>query len=272
MQTISLPIVRGDKVTSDTDYTDALPKNMIAVTKEIRGAAGYLISHDGLKQFATAFGVDRGGIFNDRQNMQYRVSGGDFCAVRADGSAVVLGSVASGGQATLVYSFNNQLIISGGNTYVYNTSQGFRRLTDHDIGNPIDACWIDNYFFYTDGEYLYHSKPTDETQVEPLDYAVAEIMPDRSYGVMTTQDNLVAVFGRYSVEYFVNDGSTEFAFSRIPQKSVSGGIVGTHAKCMMAGQIFGLGGRTGESPYVFALGAGSLQPISTRSVDKIIAT
>ena len=151
MPDIQVPIVRGER-TSNTDYIDKLPKNLIAVSKNIRGAAGYLISHDGLKRFGNALGVDNGGFYNDRQGIHYRASAGQLIKVGPNGSVVSMGPIASG-QASFAYSFNNQLVVAGGNAWVSDGTT-LTQITDPDLGNPIDCCWIDNYFFFTDGEYL----------------------------------------------------------------------------------------------------------------------
>lgn len=267
MPEIQVPIVRGER-TSNTDYIDKLPKNLIAVAKNIRGAAGYLISHDGLKRFGNALGVDNGGFYNDRQGIHYRASAGRLIKVGADGSVVNMGAISSG-QASFAYGFNNQLVVAGGNAWLSNGTT-LTQITDPDLGNPIDCCWIDNYFFFTDGEYIYHTVANNEAAIDPLQYSTAAFMPDKSLGVITTQDNLVLVFGRYSMEYFVNQANPQFAFSRISQKSMYGGIVGTHAKCMLDGQVFILGGRKDESVGLHAVGAGQLTKLSTRTVDDII--
>lgn len=271
MPSIQVPIIRGDKAGNTTDYLDKLPKNMIAVAKEIRGAAGYLVSADGLVSYGAGSGLDRGGFYNDRQGILYRVSGNSLIKVSPDGSAVAVGSIAGSGQASLSYSFNNQIIVAGGNAYLSNGST-VTQITDPDIGNPIDQCWIDSYIFYTDGEFLYHSLISDESQVDPLAYATAEFMPDGSLGVMQTQDNLVMVLGRYSIEYFINQANPQFAFSRIVQKSIKGGICGTHCKVEIGGNVFILGGRRDESTAVHVVNAGSLSKLSTQTVDRIISS
>ena len=62
MGQIQVPIIRGDRVLDNGDYGDSIPINMTAVAKDIKGAAGYLISHDGLTLAYTGQGVDRGSI------------------------------------------------------------------------------------------------------------------------------------------------------------------------------------------------------------------
>lgn len=272
MPQMQIPIIRGDKASNKTDYLDKLPKNMIAVAKEIRGASGYLISADGLTSYGTGSGVDRGGFYNDRQRVLYRVSGNNLIKVSPTGATTVIGSLPSGtSQASLAYSFNNQLVVVGGNAYLSN-GVTLTQITDPDLGAPIDACWIDGYFFYTDGEYIYHSLITDEAQVDPVQYATAEFSPDASLGVLTATDNLVMVFGRYSIESFQNTANDQFKFTRIPQKNIGGGICGTHCKAMIGGNVFILGGRRDESPAIHVVNAGSLAKLSTQTVDNILAS
>lgn len=271
MPSAQVPIIRGEKAVNSTDYLDKLPKNMIAVAKEIRGAAGYLISADGLVSYGTGAGLDRGGFYNDRQGILYRVSGNSLTKVSSNGAVTTIGSVAGGGQASMTYSFNNQMIVTGGNAYLSDGAT-LTQVTDPDLGNPLDVCWIDGYFFYTDGEFIYHSLITDESQVDPLQFATAEFMPDGTLGVMQTQDNLVMVLGRYSIEYFINQANPQFAFSRIAQKSIKGGICGTHCKVELAGNVFILGGRRDESPAIHVVNAGSLSKLSTQTVDQILSS
>jgi len=269
MPEIQLPIVRGDKTNNQTDYADRLPKNMIAVAKEIRGAAGYLISADGLKSFGAATGVDRGGYYSDRQTKHCRVSGGRFITVSTGGTVTDIGAIAGADRASFAQSFNNLCTVAAGNAYLFNGTT-LTQITDPDLGSPIDVCWIDGYFFFTDGEFIYHTQPNDESLIDPLDYATAEFMSDKSLGVLQTQDNLVLVFGRYSMEYFINNANVDFAFSRVAQKSIMAGIVGTHCKCILAGFVFILGGRREETASFHVVQAGGIENLSTQTVDEII--
>lgn len=271
MPDVQIPIVRGDKTTEQTDYADRLPKNMIAVPKEIRGASGYLISADGLKFFGTGIGIDRGGFYSDRQAQHCRVSGDRFITVSPSGVVADIGAISGSAQASFAQSFTNLCVVAGGNAYLYNGT-ALTQITDPDLGSPIDVCWIDSYFFYTDGEFIYHSLISNEAQVDPLDYATAEFMPDKSLGVMQTQDNLVLVFGRYSMEYFINQANANFAFSRIAQKSIKAGIVGTHCKCTLAGFIFILGGRKDETASFHIVQAGGIDNLSTQTIDEIFSS
>lgn len=264
--------VRGDDIGSETDYRDNLPVNMIAINHPLFGANGYMIQHPGLTQFATASGADRGGVWNERMQMHFRVSGTDFVSVDASGNVTVLGTVAGNDTVSLPYSFNTQAVISSGRYYLYDTSNGFREVTDADLGDPIDAVWVDGYYFFTDGNNIYHTDISDESSIDPLNFATAEFMPDPSNGVAKTVDNKVMVFGRYSTEFFINDASTNFSFRRVETRAIKVGIVSTHCKAEMSDAWYIVGGRKEESVSVYALGVGSATKVATREVEKILNT
>lgn len=266
-------LIKGDDIGIETDYRDALPVNMYAVQKQVLGAEGYMTEHDGLTLFTNGAGIDRGAVYNDRFAKQYRVSGTKLLSIDADGTTTELGTVPGTSQCRLeeCYSFNTQAIIGDGKLFLYSPDGGFAEVVDPDLGNPIDGVWIDNYYFMTDGEYLFHTDVDDETAIDPLKFATAEFMPDKSLGVDKTQDNKVLVFGRYTLEYFMDLGSDNFTFTRITSRAQKIGIVATHAKCESKGLHYIVGGRKNESVSVHEITLGASNKIATREVDKILA-
>jgi len=271
MPELPITIIKGDKVSSKTDYRDALHVNMYAVKRDILGAAGYMLCYPGLVQIGTGEGVDRGANYNERFEAQYRVSGESLINVNTAGTTSILGSVGGTDQAAMPYSFNTQAVIANGNMFIYSPGDGFQQITDSDLGSPIDGLWVDGYYFLTDGEYIYHTDIDDETSIDPLKFATAEFMPDPSLGLAKTQDNKVIVFGRYTMEYFVDIAQENFAFTRVETRAQKIGIVATHAKCEANGRWYITGGRKEEAVGVYIVGLGDTAKISTREIDKILA-
>lgn len=270
MPQIPVTLIKGDSHGSDVDYRDNLPVNMYAVNREILGAKGYLIGYPGLTSLGTGLGIDRGGNYNERLVDHYRVSGTRFITVAADGTVVNIGEITGTKQAAMPYSFNTQAIIVDGKMWLYETVGGLVEVTDGDLGDPLDGIWINGYYFLTDGEYVYHTDISDETAIDPLKFATAEFMPDKSLGVLKTSDNKVAVFGRYTIEYFADVASANFAFTRVESRAQKVGIVATHAKCELGGNFYITGGPKEEGVSVYKVQAGQAQKISTREVDKIL--
>lgn len=272
MPTQQLTFIKGDKVGSETDYRDALPVNMTAVSRPILGAQGYMLQLPGLTLHATGEGIDRGGIWDSRRNAHYRVSGDKLIQVLANGQTTELGTVPGSGTVEMTYSFNNLAIIADGRMFLYNPTDNFREVTDTDLGDPIDICWVDQYFFMTDGENLFHTDIANETVIDPLDFATSEFSPDPTYGVEKTEDNRVMVFNRYTTEIFVNNASENFAFSRISGLALEIGIVGTHAKAKIGHGFIVVGNRSEEAVSVHLVSPGQSQKVATREVEKVIGS
>jgi len=270
MPTIPIPIINGDKTKSDVDYFDAMPVNMIAVQRDVLGSTGFLYSHDGVDLLATGQGIDRGALYNERMGKHLRVSGEKLVNV-VGGTASVIGDIPGADYVSMDYSFNSVGIVAAGRMFLY-SGTALTEVTDPDLGSPISMCWIDGYYFMTDGENLYHTDITNEASIDPLKFATSELSPDPTLAVGRTQDNLVVVFNRYTTEYFINEANEQFAFSRLNQKAVSVGIVGTHCWCEMGGDIYILGGAKKAQVSLMILGAGQAVSVSTRSVDKVIAS
>jgi len=269
-----ITFVKGDKSGSETDYRDYLPINMTGVVRPMFDAQGYMIEYYGLTQFGDGFGVDRGGVWNERLENHFRLSGTDFIEVDQNGVSNSLGTILGADTASLPYSFETQGIVADGKFYLYDPVNGFRQGNDPDIRVPIDGVWIDGYYCLTDGDVLYHTEIVAGTPIEdsiaPLALATAEFSPDPTVGVGKTTDNKWIAFNRYSIEFFTNVGGETFAFQRLPTRALKSGLVATHAKTEVNGTWFFVGGAKNESIGVHVMGAGSTQRISTREVEKVL--
>ena len=266
----ALNLIKGDKMGAETDYRDALPVNMTAVIRDVFGAKGYMIQEAGLTAHGTGAGIDRGGIWNERFQDHYRVSGSSLLSVAASGVSSSLGAISGADIVSLPYSFNTQGIVADGKFWLYSPSGGLVQVTDPDLGSPIDCVWVDGYYFFTDGEYIYHTDISSESAIDPLKYATSEFSPDPTLGVAKTGDNKVVVFNRYTTEYFVNVATDDFAFQKVATRAIKIGIVGTHCKIEVGDTWFIMGGRKEEAVGVHQLGVGAANKVSTREIDKII--
>lgn len=275
MPDLKVPLLKGDRVADDVQYRSHLPVNMYGVINPVHSVDGFMTSHSGFEQIGTSPGRDRGGIFNERLGQHLRVSGDTLIRVRSDGSIAEIGPIPGSGtqtsQASLPYSFNTQAIITGGRMWLYDGGS-LTEVTDLDLGYPIDGCFIDGYYFLTDGETLYHTELDNEASIEPLKFATSEFSPDPTVGVAKTQDNQVMVFNRYTTEFFYNAGQEGFVFQRVAGKATKVGIIGTHCKVEMNGLFFCLGSAKEEAPTMLIIGAGKAQNYSTREVDNLLST
>ena len=127
MPQLPITLIKGDKHGEETDYRDNLPVNMYAVNRKIHQADGYMLNYAGLSSFGIGSGIDRGGIYNERQVNHYRVSGVRFISVTAGGVVVEIGNIPGSEQVSLPYSFNTQAVIADGKVWLYDVVNGFHK-------------------------------------------------------------------------------------------------------------------------------------------------
>lgn len=267
-----IPLIKGQRK-SKYDYRDSLPVNMTAVVEQIEGDTGYLLAHDGLKEFGTTSGKARGGYFNERLNTQFRVSGDQLETISTSGTATPVGTIAGVDACSFAESFNTQGIVSGGRFYLYD-GYVLTQVADPDVGVPIDLTWFNGIYVLTDGNSLYHTKLANELQIDTLAYTSSEFAADPIKGLIRTDSNEIVAFNRFSTEYFyfnANAPTGASVLQRIDGKATRIGIVGTHCKAFLDGNIFILGGRKEESPSIHALSGGGVATIATREIDKVLA-
>jgi len=268
MPEIPISFLKGDAVDNRVDYRDQLPENMLGIARPIMGVDGYMWQQAGLEEFGGSYGNDRGGIWNERLSGHYRLSGNRFVEIDINGDYTELGIINGNLQAAMPYSFNTQAIVAQGAYYLYDPTNGFRQVTDVDVGNPIDATWIDGYYFFTDGETIYHTDIDDEESINPLKFATSEFSPDKTVGVGKTTDNKVIVFNRYTTEYFQNQANENFAFTRIPSRAIKYGLVATHLKCEIGGTWYFVGSGKEGTLDVYRLETGRPVSLASREVTK----
>jgi hypothetical protein len=270
-QQLDIQLLSGDRVDVTTDFRGALPVNVSGVLKPIFDSDGYMRAEPGLTQYATGNGADRGGVWNSKQNELFRVSGESLITVAANGGIENLGFIGGTGQAAMPFSFQTQAVVTNGEYWLYDPINGFRKITDVNLGEPIDCVWVDSYYFFTDGEYLFHTDLNDEEVISALQFATSEFSPDPTVGLGLTTDNKVIAFNRFSCEFFANAANEFFAFTRIPSRNVSYGLVGTFAKAEIGGEWFFMGGPAEGNISIYRLDVGTAQCIASRDVDKYIS-
>ena len=185
-------------------------------------------------------------MYNSASNRVFRVIGDRLYTVTDNNTITDLGQIASGGsiKAAMPFSFNTQAVLLRlGDYYLYDYDAF--TLTAHDSsfeGNAaIDMTWIDGYYFFTNGEFVYHTLALDETTIDPLGFNGAEISPDGIIGVSRSDDNMLIVWGRFTIEQFYNAANQEFVFTRSTGRTVNVGLAGTYLKAISSGNWYLIG-------------------------------
>lgn len=265
---MQIPVLNGVYTSGASDFRTSYPINMIPVPKQQGISQGYLRPAEGIVEFGTGEGVDRGGI--NWNGICYRVMGTRLVKITSTGACVDLGYIGGDGQCTLDYSFDRLAISSGGSLY-YCNGTSVTQVTDPDLGNVIDFVWVDGYFMATDGTSLIVTELNDPYAVNPLKYGSAEADPDKIKGIVKLRNELCAL-NRYTIEIFQNVGGALFPFERIEGAQIMRGAVGTFAAAVFMESLAFLGSGRNEAPAVWAGSNSSSVKISTREIDQILST
>ena len=264
---MQIPILNGVYTDESADFGTSYPVNMVPVPKEQGISNGYLRPADGLIQFGTGPGIDRGGI--NWNGVCYRVMGTKLVKITDSGDVIEYGDVGFGGPVTFDYSFDRLAVASGGRLYYFDGA-ALTQVTDADLGVVVDLVWVDGYFMTTDGASLVVTELNNPTQVNPLKYGSSEVDPDPVKALVKVRNEIYAV-NRHTIEVFDNVGGDFFPFQRIDGAQITKGSVGTHACCMFIDSLAFVGSGRNESPGIYIGSNATTVKISTQDIDKILA-
>lgn len=263
-----IPILNGIYSDGGPDLRTAYPVNLVPVPKQNGISNGYLRPSDGIVQFGSGPGMDRGGINWD--GTCYRVMGPNLVYVSSSGIVNTLGYVggADGDYVSMDYSFDRLAIASSGALFYWDGSS-LTKVGDPDLGTVLDVRWVDGYFMTTDGTSLVVTELTDPTQINPLKYGSSEADPDPIKAILKLRNEIYAL-NRYTIEVFDNVGGNLFPFQRIEGAQIQKGVIGTHACCVYADAIAFMGGSRNEPPAIYIGANSGTAKISTREIDTIL--
>jgi Phage stabilisation protein len=263
---MQIPILSGIYTDESSDFRTSYPRNLVPVPKQQGIANGYLRPADGIVQFGTGPGADRGGI--NWNGSYYRAMGSKLVQIAQDGTTTTLGDVGNGGQVTFDYSFDRLAIASAGGLYYWD-GVTLNQVADADLGTVKDFIWVDGYFMTTDGTYLVVTDLNDPYAVNPLKYGSSEADPDPIMGILKLRNEVYAL-NRYTIEVFNNVGGDNFPFQRVEGAQLQRGAIGTFAASVFMEVVAFLGNGRNEAPAIWVGQNGQTTKISTREIDQIL--
>lgn len=265
---VQIPILNGIFTDIDPTFRTSYPRNLVPVPKATGISEGFLRPADGLVEFATGPGFDRGGIF--WEGSLYRVKGENLVSIDEDGVITIIGSVGTGGYCTFAYSFDHLAIASGGNLWLFDGTQ-LRQNTDPDLGLVISVVFLDGYFVTTDGEFIVVTELGDPFSVRTLKYGSSEISPDAIESLHVLRNELYAV-NTNTIEVFdnVGGGLNTFPFARITGAQIERGSPGVNTCAVMIDSLVFVGAGKDEAIGVYQAVNGASLKISSQEVDRFL--
>lgn len=262
-----IPLLSGITASETADFNLSYPVNLEPVPTDSGIAKGYVRSASGAVQFATGPGIDRGGIVWN--NVHYRVMGTSLVSVSTSGVVTTLGDVGGSGPVTLDYGFDRLAIRSDTNLFYWDGA-ALTQVTDPDLGQVVDFCWMDGYYVITDGVNIIVTQLSDPTQIDPLKYGSAESDPDMVVALLRLRNELKALGGS-TIETQLDQGGSGYPFASNPGATIPLGCVGPQAKVKFAETYAFVGSARNDAPSVLLEVPGGAQRISTRTIDDAIA-
>lgn len=269
---VQIPLISGIYASPEGDYQRSLPVNLIPVAEPGDGSGtgvskGYLRTITGVETIYTVEGQDRGSVVFKGQHL--RVMGGTLYSISDTGITAVGGVYNDSRIVQFAEGFNRLGIASGGFLYYYDGAT-LSQVTDPDLGAALSVAWSDGYFITTDGSYIVVSELNDPASIDPLKYGSAEADPDPIIGMLALRGEVYAL-NRYSIEKFINAGTTGFPFQRSRGAQIPKGVVGIGAYTPFVETFAFCGSARNETASVYLAGAGQAIRISPRVLDDALA-
>jgi hypothetical protein len=269
---VQIPILSGIYAKTTADFARSFPVNLMPIAESGDGTGtgiskGYLKVAPGLRKMADTLGEDRGGYVFKGEHM--RVIGTFLYRVSKVGNVLAVGNVGLGGPVTFAESFDRLGIASGGDLWYYDGTN-LTQVTDPDLGPVLSMAWQDGYFITTDGASLVVTELNNPDAVDPLKYGSSEADPDPVTGVLALRGQVYAL-NRYTIEVFINGGSTGFPFARSRGGQIPKGCVGPHGFTPFVETFAFCGSGRNESPAIYLAGSGQGIRISPRGLDDALA-
>jgi len=136
------------------------------------------------------------------------------------GVAIPYGTIPGVGRVSMAHNQrglgNELLIVNGSAGYVFNTNTlVFGKITDEGYPGAFVADYVDQYLCQIEpqGRFWFHSDLADAYAYNTLDRYEAEADPDRMVSLLVSHRE-VLIFGKDTIEPFVNTGASEGTFER----------------------------------------------------------
>jgi hypothetical protein len=179
-------------------------------------APAVLLSTAGLKPWVVLDGGPIRGL-HAMGELLFAVAGSTVWQVRANGSALNVGSVTPGAAPVMMSDNGAQLVIvTDPDAYVCDGTS-VAPITSPAFPGASTVDYLDGYHIFTSplsGQFFI-SALLDATAYDALDFASAESSPDPLVRVLVDHRE-VWLFGRRSVELWTNTGDAAFPFARQP--------------------------------------------------------
>lgn len=173
------------------------------------------------------------------------------------------GQISGSGVVSIADNGDEIVIVNGTNGYIYDTTSGFRIITDTDFHAAKTVAFLDGFFLYDrDGtNQVFRSDLLDGASYEALAFASKEAKSDNVQAVLNV-NQIAYVLGVSSSELWPNANAAFFPFQR--QATIDRGLIAPHATAQEDQTLFLIG----EDRIAYKLSGTQLMRISTHAIEQ----
>jgi hypothetical protein len=269
---MELPFATGyyideTKSSANIECTNARPEfyNIAGTQKQ------KLRAPSGISLFSTAGAKSRRGMWV-MDELVYFVGGNTLYRIDADGTNTSLGTISGSGQVSMADNGTQLCIVVPASVgYIYTVAGGLVTISDADYtANPsIQVAFADGYFLHVTDSKFFISALNDGTTYDALDFAAAEVLPDKITSVHVSR-NQVYIGGVETIEPFSNVGGAGFPFQRVSGGVVPMGVKSKFSLIEFARTFAFFGGARNEIPSVYLFTGSTPEKIATTAIDFIV--
>lgn len=193
----------------------------------------------GLRPFAPNLGGALRGLHNVEGKL-FAVGGSSLYRIKSD-VVIPYGTVPGTARVSMAHNAANELLtVNGSAGYLLNTaSLAFAKVTDEGYPGASVVGFVDQYFpqVAPNGAYWFWSDLSNGAAYNTLDRAEAEADPDRIVTLFVSHRE-VLVFGRDTIEPFINTGAATGTFQRAANTVIECGCAARFSVAGMDNAVF----------------------------------
>jgi len=203
----------------------------------------------------------------------YTVNGNNLYRINEDQTTTDLGTIAGSGRVSMASSVLELCIVVPGVTgYIYSVAGGLTEITDATyLANlSLDVAFKDGFFFHVTSSKLFKSNLNDGLTYDALDFASAEVLPDKITSVHVSRNQLY-VGGVETIEPFQAVTGSDFGYIRVNGAVIPMGVKAVHSMIEFARTFAFVGGAKNEIPSVYLFTGSTPERIASNAIDLLIA-
>lgn len=173
------------------------------------------------------------------------------------------GQISGSGVVSMDDNGDELVIVNGANGYIYDTTSGFRIITDTDFHAAKTVAFLDGFFLYDrDGtNQVFRSDLLNGSSYEALAFASKEAKSDNVQAVLNV-NQILYVLGVASSELWPNAGAAFFPFQR--QATLDRGLLAPLATAQEDQALFLIG----DDRIAYRISGTQLSRISTHPIEQ----